>query len=89
MSPTRIVPVAAAAFALLASVASISVARNVSAPPPPLAPKGVERSDLDFSAVARDLIARKISSGGERFLEPGQCMKVLTENHDAAKRHRW
>jgi len=49
MSPTRIVPVVAAAFALLASVASISVARNVAAPPP-LAPKGVERSDMDFTA---------------------------------------
>jgi len=49
MSPTRIVPVVAAAFALLASVASISVARNVAAPPT-LAPKGVERSDMDFTA---------------------------------------
>ncbi len=51
MSPTRIVSVVVANLVLLGSVASISVARDVSAPPPESpAPKGVERSDLDPAA---------------------------------------
>ena len=51
MNPTRVVLVAAANLALLASVAPISVAGQAAASPPQgRSPKGIEASDLNLAA---------------------------------------